>query len=654
MKGMNGSHLKKYLLGACLIGGSFFPVQAQTIFSYGKNNVDKGEFVSMYESNNSKSTDFYKEADLLEYLELYSIFKMKVAEAKALKLDTAAALRHDVEQYKITLAKSFLVDESMSETLLKEAYERSKHELSIAHIQVSVRGTDTAAAFQKINDIYRQLQEGSLSFEEAAAKYSEDGASKNNGGAVGYISALDVVYPIETAAYNTPVGQYSQPLRSNMGYHIVKVLDKRPSKGQVQVSQILITANRKDAAATDVARSKANNIYEQLQAGADFEALVKTHSEDRFSVNNNGLLQPISSGKVDPAFEEAAFGLKKVGDISPPIQTDFGYHILRLEKKMAIADLETQRPELSTKIKNDGRLALAEEAMKVQWLKQIKFEEQESSLEELITEIQKDTARRSELKNLDLKALDNTMFTIAGKNFGQQDFIAFIEDATGGILYGRKDRNIRELYRLYKAKTIDDYQVEYLYQNNVDFRTQVNNYEESTLVFALMEQKVWNPAMNDKQGQLAFYEANKDKYLFDAGFAGNIFESGSKTSLELLRSKLLEGIEQYEAMDQVNKTEGEKVAMQSGKYEYEQMPAKLPKFETGKITEVFQAENGNFFFVVPTLTFEKNTQKTFEEASWVLISDYQAALEKDWLQQLRKKYPIDIKTKEVKKLVKKK
>lgn len=649
-----GPNFKKIFLSACLLSASFVSLEAQVIFSYGNNDVEKEEFVSMYETNNNKSPDFYKEANIREYLELYAIFKMKVAEAKALQLDTTAALRQDLALYKTNLAKTFLVDETMSETLLLEAYERSKHELSIAHIQVSVRGIDTSAAFHKIQDIYRQLQEGSISFEQAAAKYSEDGASKNNGGAIGYISALDVVYPIESAAYNTPVGQYSQPVRSKMGYHIVKVLDKRPSKGQVQVSQILVTANKNDAAAIDVARNKANNIYKELMEGADFVSMVKAHSEDRFSINNNGMLQPISSGKVDQAFEEAAFGLGEIGDISPPVQTDYGFHILRLERKMGIADLESQRDELANKIKNDGRLELAETIMKERWLQEINFIEHNSALDELIAEIEKDTARRSELKNINLKGFNKTMFRIAGKDYNQQDFIAFIEDATGGILYGRKDRNIRELYRLYQKKSIDDYQVQHLYENNADFRNQVNNYQESTMVFALMEQKVWNPAMNDKQGQYAYYEANKDKYLFDAGFAGNIFESGSKTSLERLRAKLLEGAEHYAAMEKVNETEGEKVAMQSGKYEYAQMPAKLPTLEAGKISEVFQADNGNYFFVSPTLTFEKNTQKTFEEASWVLVTDYQAALEQEWLKELHRKYPLKIKEKELKKLSRKK
>lgn len=651
---MTFSTFSKNLAATVLLASIGLGIQAQTIFTYGKYAVDKSEFVNMYESNNSKSAKLYTEQDLNEYLDLYAVFKMKVAEARAMHLDTAAALRADVDQYRRQTAKGYLVDQTLSETLLKEAYERSKWEISIAHIQISARGTDTASAWSKINEIYNQIQDGKITFEEAAAKYSEDRASKDQGGAVGYISALDVLYPIETAAYNTEVGQIASPVRTTFGYHIVKVLDKRPSRGRVQVAQILIEANRNNQAAVDVARSKANNIYQKLKQGANFEEMVKANSDDRFTVNNGGLMEPFSSGKLDPNFEEAAFALKNPGDISEPVQTDFGFHIIKLVKKMGVPDFESARDELSARLKKDGRVALAEEAMKNKWLQDVKFQENEAALQSILAEIRKDTARKSEIKDINLGDLSDKLITINGKVYTQKDYIDFLVDATGGVLYGRKDRSAEEIYRMFKNKVIEDEQVAYLYAHNPQYKAQVDNYEESTLVFALMEKRVWEQAMNDRAGQQAYYEANKSKYIFDAGFAGNIFESGSKASLTLLRNKLLEGKDHYEAIEEVNEIVSEKVGMQSGKYEYKQLPAKVSEFEQGKLTEIYQAENGNYFFVMPLETFPSGTQKTFEEASWVLVSDYQAHLEKEWLKQLRGKYPISVKKSELKKLIKNK
>lgn len=645
--------MKKIFLIAVIAGISNWHIQAQTIFSYGNKSVDKKEFQRLYDSKNKNTPGYNTKASLDEYVNLYALFKMKVAEAESLHLDTTTAFRTDLNQYKAQLAKSYMLDESVNEKLLREAYDRSLYDVEIAHIQVSARGTDTSEAYKKITDIYNELNSGKITFEEAAAKYSEDMASRSSNGNVGYISALDVLYPIETAAYTTEAGKYAPPVRSDYGYHIVKVLNKRPSRGQVQVAQILVTANTKDEASIDVAKHKAENYYRKLKDGADFTQMVKEFSEDKFSVNNNGILPAFSSGKLDPAFEKAAFTLEKPGDISEPVQTEYGFHILKLVKKIPVPSFDESKEDLMARLKKDGRVSLAEKAMKEKLLNGLGYQEYTDNLDQLVELINKDTSKKVVVTVEKFANYNQPLFSIQNQKYTQKDFVAFMVDATGGQIYGRKDKTVRDLYRMYHNKVIEDLQIQNLEKNNEEFKNSVDEYRESFLLFSMMESKVWNRAINDAAGLNQYYEANKQKYLLKAGLSGNIFESASRATLTLLKNQLAAGADQIDALQAVNEEARDKATMQSGKYEYEQLPAPVSGLIVNQPSEVYQASNGNFFLIVPDALFGDNTQKTFEEARGLVVSDYQAYLEEEWTKELSAKYPLKINEKELKKMVRK-
>ncbi len=644
--------MKKIILAGCLFLLHAVS-QAQTIFTYGNHKVEKEEFERMYKAKNASSPQFYTLKNIEEYIDLYAIFKMKVQDGYDQKINTTTNFVNDYNQFKAATAKSFLIDESIADNLLKEAYERSKYELEIAHIQISVRGNDTMEAYNKAMEIYNNLNAGAYTFEDAAKKYSEDGGSKMNGGNVGYISALDVLYPIESAAYNTEVGKYSKPVRSTYGYHIVKVLNKRPSKGSVQVAQILVQGNRKDPAAASVAKSKAETYYQRLKQGEDFTKLVKEYSEDKFSINNNGILAPFTAGKMDINFENAAFNLKNPGDISEPIQTDYGYHIIKLIKKMPNPSLAEAKEDLMARLKKDGRVELAEKAKYNQELVRLHYKENPENLTELIKAIEKDTVGKKPLAIETYKSFNKTLFSFNKKDYTQYDFVAFIIDATGGNVYGRREKTVKDLYSMYHDKMIEDAQVADLEANNKEFRSILKEYKESSLMFAMMEKEVWSKALNDNASLHQYYEQNKDNYKFKAGFAGNIFESGSKTTLEKFKTNIANGMTWENALDEVNKENAGKAKMQAGKYEYAQMPAKVSGLEVNTPSQVFEADNGNFFVIIPTELFGDNTQMSFEDARGQLVTNYQDYLDKSWVQKLKAKYPLKIFQKEVKKLAKK-
>lgn len=111
----------------------------------------------------------------------------------------------------------------------------------------------------------------------------------------------------------------------------------------------------------DAARAKAEKLLAELRAGADFAALAREHSADPGSAAKGGDLGFFPKGKMVPAFEQAAFALKKPGDLSPVVPTQFGFHIIRLEGRKAATvkpfdEVKDQlRAETIAKLKNDAR-----------------------------------------------------------------------------------------------------------------------------------------------------------------------------------------------------------------------------------------------------------------------------------------------------------
>src|SRR5688572_29691197 len=286
--------------------------------------VYTSEFQYVYNKNNANAENAYSKASIDEYLNLYTNFKLKVMEAEARGLDTTDAFRRELEGYKQQLAQPYLTEKSVTDKLVREAYDRMKKEINASHILINVNPDaepkDTLAAYNKIADL-RKRALGGEDFEKLAKEFSEDPSAKENGGKLGYFTALQMVYPFEDAAYKTDKGQISQPVRTRFGFHILKVNDIRDAQGEIKVSHIMVraTPNMPKADSAE-AKRKVDEIYKRVQKNENWDKLASQFSEDAGSANNGGDLPWFGTGRMIPSFEDAAFKLQKPGDISIPVQ----------------------------------------------------------------------------------------------------------------------------------------------------------------------------------------------------------------------------------------------------------------------------------------------------------------------------------------------
>jgi len=644
--------MRKLVL-TCLASGAFIASGfAQTLFTYGNNAVSKDEFLRVYKKNSLNKAPDYSETALKDYLNLYSLFRMKVTEAEVEKLDTLTSVQRELDNYRRQLARNYLTDEQVTNRLVNEAYSRMKEDVHVAHILIMCRpGADTVAAYNKIDSIYRVIKTNKADFATMASLYSDDKDSKIHGGDIGYVTALQTVYPFENAMYTTPVGKVSAPFRSQFGYHIVKVFDKKPDAGEVQVAQILVEVSKsKGAAGVEESRKRIDSVEAQLKAGVPFETLVKKYSQDKFTVNNDGIMPAFTVGKVAPAVEAAAFALKSPGDYSKPIQTDYGFHILKLISKTPLKPFDSLQPQIKRKVENDYRAQVARDIFFEKIKQKNNFKEYPENFKAVAAKFEKlpDTGKNANsFTPEEFGNMNAPLFTLAGQNYTQHDFVNFAANITRGRIMGPKLAITNDLYKLYVNNTLNDFEEHRLVVENTDFRNLMEEYKDGILLFELMDRNVWGKASKDSVGLQAFYEANKTKYMWEPGFKGSIYkfknEAAMKEGVKLLGKKSTTNEDLQKKINNENNPDA--VTIQDGHYEFSHY-TDVPRSSIvqGKPTAAVKNADGSYTVVKADEVYNEPTPKSLEEARGYVVAEYQDYLEKKWNDEMRKKYAMSLNT----------
>src|SRR5215831_8395482 len=326
---------------------------SDVLFNIGNESVTKDEFVKVYQKTSVNGDADFSEKSLRDYLDLYINFRLKVKEARDMKLDTTSAVLNEFKTYRGKLTPTYMYDEDV----IKEAYNRLQKEIHVEQVLVKVdpnaSAADTLKAYKRIMNWRNMLLKGKTDFEQLATDSSGDPSAKQNHGDLGYITAMQLIYPFETAAYNTPVGKISMPVRTRFGYHLIKVLDVRPSRGNVDVDHLFIKmATNATQDDQQKAKNKIDSLYQALKSGANWDDLVKRYSDDKTTSANGGKLPTFGTGMMVGSFEDAAFALQNPGDISQPVRSPYGWHIIKLVDKKPMAAYDSVKDELKRRIEN--------------------------------------------------------------------------------------------------------------------------------------------------------------------------------------------------------------------------------------------------------------------------------------------------------------
>jgi peptidyl-prolyl cis-trans isomerase SurA len=646
----------KKVLSILLLAAFTMSVTAQTLFTYGGREVSKDEFLRMYKKNIVNKQPDMSDSALRAYLQLYYKFKMKVAESQVQRLDTIPSIQNELNVYKKQLAKTYLTDKDVVNNMVKETYERLKQDIEVASITIlvprGVTGADTLTYYKKMDSIQKAIVAGA-DFNKMARVFSEDKATANKDGYTGYLTAMQYPYSFENNAYNTAIGKVSPPFKTEFGYHILKVISKRPAIGKIVCNQILLLARKSagDEYRNQIA-ARADSLYKLLKTKPGmWDALVTKFNEDKFTQANGGEMKPFGIGELDLKIEQTATAFKKAGEISSPIETEYGYHILKFNKRIPVKSFDTIRNELTRSVERDGRVNVARSAFVSRVMEKNNVVEIPQGLAFFIRSIPDSLCQNNAVLMPTNYTEDGTLFTIKGAPYKFKDFVEHINKTSRGRIYGFKDAIITTTYKSYLEQSVLDYEENNLEYENTDFKNLIQEYKDGIMIFELTDKNVWSKASIDTVGLQKFYALNEKKYLWGPSFTGKQLrctdEAVAKQFLEEIKTKSFE-----DALNTVNGTQGYKINVEEVRHEYAKQDKSVQKLKVNEYSQAIKNNDNTYTIFLVTKIHADSEQKSYKEARGYVIADYQDYLEKEWIATMEAKYPLIVKENVMKSLSK--
>jgi peptidyl-prolyl cis-trans isomerase SurA len=642
--------MKKLVTAFCLLIS--FSLSAQTIFRYGNDSVSVKEFLKAYNKN---KTDVRTEKAFRDYLNLYIASRLKIKEAREKGYDTLPQMVSDLDNLRQQILPNYLTDKESVNKLVDEAYNRSQKDIHLAHIFISFQQNgifDTVAALKKLADVQDKLKTG-VDISVVAKQYSDDPSAKQNGGDLDWVTVFNLPYALENLAYSTSVGKISSVYKSKAGYHIFKSLAERKDPGRINANQILIAfPPGADASVKNASKKLADSIYNRLLKGDDFGKLASQFSNDVISAAANGQMMEFGVGEYDPVFETAVYSLQK-NVVSKPFLTSHGYHIVKLVGKTPAAsktDAKTMEI-LRGKVEQSDRIAstksvLANKILKDAGYKKATFNSLELwAFSDSILNYQKPTIPVQLTGASDLIQIGDKKFLVSDWISYAQTF-RYKSDGSGIKPYPQLwDEFVEAMALSYYQNNLENY--------NEEFKDQINEFKDGNLFFEIMQREVWGPAQSDSAALADYFEKNRSKYNWKPSVDAVIFYAGDMTTAKTFSNELRKSPSSWH--DLVSKYE-EKIAADSSRFELDQIPnPSKQSLKPGAVTSPLlnKADNtASFAYIIRN--HNSIEPRSFADARGLVINDYQMALEKNWVEQLKKKYPVVVNEKVLNELIREK
>jgi peptidyl-prolyl cis-trans isomerase SurA len=626
-----------FTLSSLAVAAQPKPAQPQVLLTVNSNSVTTDEFAYLFKKNHPKKED-YTEAGVLNYLDLLITFKAKVEEAKARGYDTTRSFRKEFEGYRAELMKPYTADRDQLSRLTRQAYERMTLEVRASHVLISIKANpspaDTLAAYTKALSFRDRLLKGE-DFSSVARAFSDDPSAKVNGGDLGYFTVLQMVYPFEEAAFNLETGELSMPVRTRFGYHVIRVTDKRMARGEVEVSHIILRTGNGDDAKV---KAKIFEIHTELQAGRAWDELCKEYSDDPSTKNTGGRLRPFGIGALSgvPEFEQAAFALHQPGDISDPFKSAYGWHIVRLERRIPVPPFEQVEESLKRRVSRDERLRLADERTLTGQLQAAGYTE-DAEVKAQVLELADSSLLKAAWRYRGAPELRaRTLFMLKNKAYTVDHFVRFaVHEQQQQVVSPRAamEQLIKQFVRI-SLEDIDDLALQ---EAHPEYRNLVNEYREGMLLFTIMEKEVWNMAGQDTTALRIFYEGRQSTYQAGERVRARVFASNDSVFVMAILQKIQKG-------DSLTRTDLKKFRSVQGPRNFAPGESKAVD-RAPKAIGVHLVRIEDMLYLVQVESLVAAGVRSLDEVRSQVITEYQDYLEKEWVKKLRSKYPAKVNSK---------
>jgi len=615
----------------------------------GTISIDKEEFLQLMakERDGEGPANSLTRKEFEENFESFLTYKLKVIEAESIKLDQLEEFNLEFSSIKESLIAPYLIKNSIEEGEVKKVYARLQEIVRAKHILFQFppnpKKEDSIAVLQLALKVKAELENGG-DFGALATNYSDDPSAKINKGDLGYFTGLQMVQQFEEAAYTLPVGSISDPILTDFGYHIIQVSGRQANPGEVQVSHILVRFDSENPSQEENARRKISDIYAEIQKeNTIWEEIVQAYSEDLATKSGGGMLPWFGVGTMIPEFEMAGFSLTEVGEVSPPIKTPYGYHILRLEGKRGLQPYEELEQSIRSKILRNSKTGMIQSQVIAIQKSRYGFQENEAGISTVAGTVNATDIISFGTAIQEKKLGSTELFKANNSSYNVGDLVNFMQSREV------TPKGIGNFFELWLAKfievTLAKTEEADLEKNNKAFQMLLKEYRDGILLFSLTNQEVWQKGLNDTVGQQAFFEKNSQNYQWKSRVQAYLAKVNDASKLEIARKFLQNkgfdttSFAAFEADYRSNYPDA--YATESGTFEYESHPI-LSKVDLTKPYQELVIDGISYVLVLGKI-YPPGPRK-FEEARGMIIRDYQKFLDQSLTQRLKEKYPIQINT----------
>ncbi|MCB2220333.1 MAG: peptidyl-prolyl cis-trans isomerase [Bacteroidetes bacterium] len=637
---------------ALLIGGGVYAQDNRALITIDGEDVSVDDFMYVYKKNNTQENAMDKKS-IEEYLDLYINFKLKVKEAENQGLDTVQSFIDELAGYRKQLAEPYFVNDEIMEEMLEEAYERKKTDIRASHILFRVGPNampeDTLAAWNKAMEARKRIMDGE-DFSTVAKEVSEDPSARDreaqrggrvipgNGGDLGYFSVFDMVYPFETGAYNLEIGELSMPIRSDFGYHIIKVTDRIPAQGSIEAAHLFLQMPEEATAADSTAiKEEAWNLYKRIQEGENFEDLVKEYSDDKGSANRGGVLPKFNVNRMVPEFIQVISQMSDSGDISEPVLTSYGWHIVKLLGKTGLQPFDEVKDDMEKRLEKDRRAQKSTEVIIRDIKNEYNYKEIPKNLG-IIYDMVDSTIYEGKWSVPEDADLSKPVITLGDAEYSQQMFADFIASKQNISQQENIKEFINKKFKEFSDLKCKEYEDSRLEDKYPEFKAIVKEYRDGILLFELTNEKIWSYAGKDTVGLQNYYNEHKKDFMWDTRLDASIVTVMDTAYLDKIRALAEAGKSDDEILTEINGDSLDVVRIEHKKFQKEENKIiDGIKWKKG-ITENMKDKGRTLFVIVHEKVAPQ--PKTFDEARGLITAGYQEYLEKEWIEELRAKYPV--------------
>lgn len=594
----------------------------------GTESITFSELVDGYMSGNVNQDPTRDE--LVEFLPIYLNYRAKLQAAKDEGYFEKNSILEEYSVYAKQAAYAFWLDQHIKPTLFQEFKSRYNEELKSSHVLIQLdqnaRPEDTLAVYNTLIEARDLFLSGQHTMAELNEMYSSSRNGQLMGGDLPWFSVGVTVAPFEDALYALEEGEISMPIRTQFGYHIIHLEERRERIPARNVSHIFIS-NRGD---TD----KINDLYTELEQGSSWMDLVVEFSEDRASVSNEGNIGWVSySSRYDQAFIDSVMALDPTLPYNKPISSVYGMHIIRVDSIQQFPSEKAKDAFLTKELEKSSSFERNNEFV-VNWISD------EYGLKvntELVTTIMDlftgtDSISVSELMNSITDYDTDSLLTFQGRIATAEDFYAYLKDSRSNLLL----ENVRSSwFSDFQEYFVDSHLADFTLEVFPYFSSQTDSYLRGLVVYQINEDSVWSSVTVDSTILYDRYLNDSTNYSFDTRYYYHLISARYDTTLV----KAQKFIEEGGSPDSLRANDIPVAVMSDSTGLFQGEPfTRLADMTEGELSEYFTYKNRQAFFVLNERLPAR--KMTFEEAFNRVLSDYQPIREQLWLDRLNKRYSI--------------